>query len=101
LQNLKSRSKERLTVAVSKKLNTSFIGAIARMEVCFGHLWGHGKNEDECSPSELRARKVWDECRTEILNNGNNQIRAVKSEIRQYDILWNRHHLDLLVKEGQ
>ncbi len=95
--NFKIRSSKRLSDCLRKKLNTAFVGAISKFEKHMGHLWGHGKRVSDCSPDELRMRDVWSVCRTDILNNGNNQIRAVQSELKQYDVCWNRHHLDLTV----
>lgn len=100
-KNLRTRSAGRLGDNIKTKLNTAFIGAISRFEAHFGYLWGHGKKEHECTPSELEFRRLWESCRTEVLTNGNNQIRALKSEIGQYDILWNRHHIDLKVSGQQ
>ena len=96
---VRTRSQERLAESVRTKLNTAFIGAISQVEKHLGHLWGHGKKEHDCTPQELEFRRIWGLCRTDILNNGNNQIRAMKSEVKQYDVLWNRHHMDLEVTD--
>ena len=40
---------------------------------------------------ELEMKRVWEVCRTSILNCGNTQIRSLNSEIEQYDITWNRY----------
>lgn len=97
-QKLRLRSSERLMEAIRKKLNTAFIGAVAKFESYLGHLWGHGKREKDCTPEEMQFREVWDKCRTDVLNNGNNQIRAIRSEIKQYDVLWNAHKINLPVR---
>lgn len=91
-------SKDQLSRVIRKKTNTIFIGAIAQFEKFFGRLWGHGKDDEDCTPAELEFRKVWMECRTEVLNGGNAQLRALLNEISQYEIVWNRHHLDLVVQ---
>lgn len=98
LRNLKARSAARLKETIRTKLNTSFIGAISRFEKFMGFVWGHQLPDSRCSKEQLELRKVWNECRTDVLNNGNNQIRAMNSEVNQYDVLWNRHHIDLSVK---
>lgn len=91
-------SRQRLMKILQKKITTSFIGALAKMESFVGtSLWGHGKPESECNANELAWRELWNECRTEILNNGNNQIRAVESELSQYDVKWNRYRAVLPV----
>jgi hypothetical protein len=90
-------SKKRLLKIIEKKLNTSFIGALSKFETCFGQLWGHGKDEMDCTDEELRNREIWNLCRTDVLNNGNNQLRSVQAEILQYTIEWQRHTLNIAV----
>lgn len=90
-------SRQRLLKIVKKKATTSFIGAIARFEQFMGALWGHGKPPEECTADELAWREVWEECRNEILNNANNQQRAVENEFAQYTIRWNRYVTSLPV----
>lgn len=63
-----------------KKIQTTMIGALARFEEGFGYLWGH--NQDSLTPKQLEFKNMWDKVRTEILNNGNDQIRAGISEMR-------------------
>jgi hypothetical protein len=83
-------SKTRLLGITKTKLKTSFVGALAKFETYFGSLWGHGKPRTECTETQLHNREVWDQCRTEVLNNGNSQIRAMESELDQYTISWDR-----------
>lgn len=96
-KSIEKLSSERLLTIIKTKVNTAFIGAISSFEACMGHLWGHGKKSRDCTPDELKFRELWNECRTKIFTNGNNQIRAMKSEIGQYKVLWNRHHTELEV----
>jgi hypothetical protein len=84
-------SGDRLARILAKKLNTSFIGAISRFEQFFGHLWGHGQSEADCTPEQLMTRETWEKCRREILDNGNQQKRAVAQELQMYDVTWNRY----------
>ncbi len=88
-------SKGRLLKILEKKLNTSFIGAISQFENHFGQLWGHGKEEFECSEEELYWRDKWSVCRKSVLNNGNDQLRAVQAEMVLYTIVWNRYQTQL------
>lgn len=88
-------SSDRLLNITSKKIKTAFIGAIATMEDYFGELWGHGLTEDECTDDQLYWRKVKEECRNEILNKGNGQIRAIENEFKQYSVKWNRYNLTM------
>lgn len=58
-----------------KHCTTVMIGSLAAFEEDFGHLWGHGKNKDELTDSEKHYRKVWKNCRNNILTYGNRIMR--------------------------
>lgn len=89
-------SRKRLAAILEKKLNTAFIGAIASMEEFIGRrLWGHGKRDSERTPQEQAWHKVWQECRNEILTNGNNQLRAVRNELVLYKVDFVGYQLNL------
>jgi len=92
------QSRKRLDKIVTTKLRTSFIGALAAFEEEFGFLWGHNLDEDELTPEQLNMRELWNNVRTNVLNNGNTQLRAVRTEIANHVIKWNRHHMNLTVK---
>jgi hypothetical protein len=94
-----ANSKRRLESIVQKKAQTIMIGALARFEERFGTLWGHGKPEGELTPEERVWRELWDVARTEVLNNGNNQIRAVKEELGRYSVNYEGYHLKMPVKQ--
>jgi hypothetical protein len=66
---------------VASKSRTSFIGALARFEHYFGHLWGHGKSQKDCTENELAWRREWENCRTDILNHANHQLRSIEKEL--------------------
>jgi hypothetical protein len=101
-QRYQEASRRRLARILKKKITTSFIGALARFETFFGpDIWGHGKPEEDCTPEQLAWREVWEQCRTEVLNNGNNQLRAVENEIVQYCVNWNRYQTTLSVKDSE
>ncbi len=92
------QSKEQLFIQIKKKLETSFIGALSHMENNFGPLWGHGLAEQELTDEQREFRQAWDMCRSAILDNGNNQIRALQNELKQYTVHWERYKLNLPVK---
>lgn len=97
-----NRSKETLKRHVSTKLRTTMIGALDKFEKIFGNLWGHGKAAAELTPEEAENRKLWELVRTEVLNNGNNQLRAAMSEVDQYTIKYNKQRYDfVVVKPGE
>lgn len=97
-QRYQNASRVRLTRILRKKGTTAFIGAIARFEQFFGDIWGHGLPEEECTAEQVSWREVWDLCRTEVLNNGNAQLRAMENEVVEYSVNWNRHQTTLPVK---
>jgi len=101
-QRYQDASRRRLARILKKKMTTAFIGALARFEQFFGpEIWGHGKSEEECTSEQLAWREVWEQCRTEVLNNGNNQLRAVENEVVQYTVNWNRYQTTIPVKDSQ
>jgi hypothetical protein len=92
-EQYKEDSRYRLLKIIKKKLLTTTIGSLSVVEEEIGRpLWGHGLPESECSPEQLAWRKIWESCRNKILNNGNNQIRAVEKEIPQYTVKWERYN---------
>lgn len=86
-------SKKRLEKIIEKKIKTTFIGAIAAFEETFGKLWGIDKDEEDLTDKEIQYNNLWELVRTKILNNGNNQIRAIKNELEHNTIKWNRYTL--------
>lgn len=95
----REKSKKRLSNILTTKIKTSFIGAISSCEKGFGFIWGHGKDEDELTEQELAMREVWEEVRTEILDNGNTQLRAATNEVENYSINWDRYSINLNINE--
>ena len=91
-------SLKRLSKIVATKIKTTFIGSISAMEEKFGFLWGHGKPEHELTPQERELFILWNSCRTEILNNGNNQLRSIQSELESHTVFWNRYHVEFSIK---
>jgi hypothetical protein len=87
-------SQKRFIDNITKKFNTTMIGAIAEIEKCFGELWGYGKEEDQLNKNKREWRKRFTLLRTAILNNGNNQLRAAINEVGEYTIAWQKYHID-------
>jgi hypothetical protein len=86
-----TESKTRLQKIITTKLRTSFIGALSSFEQNFGEIWGYGISEADLTDKQRKWRELWDLCRTNVLNNGNHQIRSCENEIMQYIVYWNRH----------
>jgi hypothetical protein len=58
------------------------IGALSKFENTFGYLWGQHKNYDEAlTEKELHFENMWQDVRNNILNHGNQQIRALQNDI--------------------
>ena len=98
-KNYLTDSNKRLLKIISTKLRTAFIGSLSAFEENFGHLWGHLSQESEMTENQKKWKKIWENTRTVILNNGNHQIRSIENELSQYDISWNRHSTILKPKE--
>lgn len=85
-------SKDKLQKVIKTKMKTSFIGALSAVELSFEELWKINPSDDDYDIKEKQYWKnIWEKCRSEILNNGNNQLRSVESEIDQYSVSWNGH----------
>lgn len=97
----KELSKKRLLQNVITKMKTVMIGSLARFEQEFGHLWGVGK-KGPLTQDEAEMALIWQKVRTEILDLGNNNIRAAEQEIAQYTMSWERNKTELIiVKPGK
>lgn len=97
-ERAEANARRKLEGVIQKKCQTTMIGALARFEERFGHLWAHGTPEKDLSEEERTWRETWDLVRTEVLNNGNNQLRAIKEELGQYSVSYNGYQLRLPVK---
>lgn len=61
---------------LTKRFQTTMIGALFEFEKHFGHLWGQNKYDDELlTDQEEHYRIIWEDVRNQILNNGNHQLR--------------------------
>jgi len=97
---INERSKTRLKKEVKKRIQTTMIGSLSSVEKFFGFLWGEGSNQ-EPTKEQIRMRDVFEEMRTEILDKGNTQLRNVDSEIENYEVSWNKYHINLPLKRMQ
>lgn len=98
-QKYEAHSKSMLKKHIETKFKTTMIGSLSKFEELFGHLWGHGLADNELTEEQLRFKEAWQLARTEILNNGNNQLRAAHNEIEQYSIRFNKNEYNFLVKD--
>lgn len=82
----KQKLRNKLRVFIAKKMQTMMIGCLAELEKVFGESWGHGLLDSELDDEQLDMRAVWRICRSNILDFGNSQIRAIESELDNYNI---------------
>jgi hypothetical protein len=75
----KSPLYEAIKKIAESNIKTTFIGAIATFEETFGFMWGHGKLHKTKEEEELF--QLWQICRKQILDKGNNNIRLAKQSI--------------------
>lgn len=97
-EKVAAASKERFGKSLKKKFQTTMIGALARFEERFGYVWGHGKPDEELTPEEQEAREAWALVRTEILNNGNTQLRHILDELSRYRLSYEGYRMSLPFK---
>lgn len=72
-------NKDKIRQQIEKRIKTTMIGALDKVEQNFGHLWGHFK-EGPLTAQEEEFAELWDYTRNQILNQGNNQIRNIKED---------------------
>lgn len=92
----KAGSQQRLINSIRRKMNTNMIGALDTFEKNFGDLWGNGKRN--LSKEELVMYETWQRARSQILDRGNANIRAMEDEVSEYDCSWNRYHTEFHVR---
>ena len=88
----KQTSHEQLKRSIKTKMMTEMVGIVERFENYFGESWGHGLQEDECDDEQLEIFEIWRQCRDEIFNYGNSQIRAMEKELDLYEIKTKGYH---------
>jgi len=88
--NLEKNSKLKIQEVISTKLRTTFIGALSSIEESFGFLWGDDEDDSKLTPTQLKWKEIWVDCRTRILKNGNSQLRAIKNELKNYIVVFDQ-----------
>jgi len=94
--------KDRLKKIIGIKFDTTMIYPLSQFEAAFGHLWGYGKDPSSLTSDEQVLKAKWEECRTNILNTGNQQKRNAFIELDMHDVIWNRYETVFLTgdKDG-
>ena len=91
-QKFQEKSKKRLKTIIAKKFQTATIYPLAQFEKEFGYLWGHGKPDGSLTKAEKQYKDMWEKCRLNILNNGNQQRRNALTELELHKIEWERYN---------
>lgn len=68
---------------LTKRFQTTMIGALFEFEKAFGYLWGQDKEDQDLTDKELDFLDRWDAVRNQILNNGNNQLRKSIADLEK------------------
>lgn len=76
--------KEKLKELIQSYIKTVMIGELSKFEAFFGNLWGHGLMEEDCTEKQKDCYEIWQQCRHEILNFGNKNVRDLLSKIDSY-----------------
>ena len=90
--------KDNVMKICEKAIKTTMIGAISSLEDSLGHLWAH-----ESIPSneqEQYMKEIFTKIRSEILGNGNDQIRNVITELENYNITQKNKSINIPLLKG-
>lgn len=68
---------------LTKRFQTTMIGALYEFEESFGYLWGQDKHYEDLTEQQKKFRMRWEDTRNQILNNGNSQLRKCINEIHK------------------
>lgn len=68
---------------LTKRFQTTMIGALFEFEQVFGYLWGLDKDDRDLTEQQQKFRSMWEDTRNQILNNGNNQLRKCLSDLEK------------------
>ena len=98
-ENLEKHSS--ILVNVSKKrFQTVFVGAVSKIEKCFGSLWGDDEiNEDEMTPEQLSWYKKFLDLRDEIFDQGNEQKNKFEKDVQNFDIIYKGYKIEIRKKK--
>lgn len=91
------RSRESLKKLVAKRIQTTMIGALAAIEEKFKDFWTP-KDGDKMTEEQQSLYNIFQEIRSSILDNGNNQIRLLEKDIEQFDVEARQYTIQLKVK---
>ena len=86
-------SNERLKDICLTKINTTMIGALDAVESEIEVF-----SEDLTESEKLKLKGLYSRIRSRVLDNGNNQKRAIAEEFKHYVIDWQKYTVTMQVK---
>lgn len=93
-------SDKRLRRIAEKKFKTTMIFPIAEFERAFGHIWADGKDTHDLTKEQMSHRALWQRIRSDILDNGNKQMRALLKELNSHTVEFNGYETELVERKG-
>ncbi len=78
-------SKKKLEAELAAKMKTIMIGSLSAIEERFGELWGFKENR-QLTKEEEQFEQAWAELRKSILDNGNTQIKNMRTYLSLFNI---------------
>lgn len=88
-----AKSNERLKTIMMKRIETTMIGALDVIEKEINELTRNLPKSDS-----IMLKDAYSRIRSKILDNGNNQKRAVNEEMKHYTVSWNMYTMTIPVK---
>jgi hypothetical protein len=86
-------SNNRLRDICIKKIDTTMIGALDAIESEIALF-----SENLADSDKIKLRGLYSKVRSRVLDNGNNQKRAIVEEFKHYTIDWQKYKITMQVK---
>jgi len=86
-------SNNRLRGICIKKIDTTMIGALDAIESEISLF-----SENLADSDKIKLRGLYSKVRSRVLDNGNNQKRAIVEEFKHYTIDWQKYKITMQVK---
>ena len=89
-------SKNQLINVVEKRIKTTMIGAIATIEESLSCFWK--TEEGSMNEEQKQIYNIFQDMRSKILDNGNNQIRLLEKDVDNFNIEAKKYHISFQIK---
>lgn len=88
-------SREKLENIITKRIKTTMIGAVAAVEESLKQFWDNGG--EKLTEEQERIFNLFQEMRSKILDNGNNQIRLIEKDLDNFNVELKIYHISFPV----